>query len=140
MFSTTSMMLHQYHHLSLAVLRCQRFPCHANPSSNRPPYLSIDCPLSASLLHLPPPTISLVSLYFHLQKSLCLKSPDSISTKIHLYPIGIRNFRKNMLRKKHTVQGHLIMKHTPKKSITTVASLLVEKAGKGFEINLQGHS
>ena len=65
-FTATSTMLHQYHHLSLAILRRQQFLCHANPSSNRPPYLSIDCPLSAGLLHLPPPTISLLSLYFHL--------------------------------------------------------------------------
>ena len=44
-----------------------------------------------------------------------------------------REFSKKYAAKKRAVQGRLIMKHTPKKSITTVASLLVEKAGKGFE-------
>jgi hypothetical protein len=44
-----------------------------------------------------------------------------------------REFSKKCAAKKRAVQGRVIMKHTPKKSITTVASLLVEKAGKGFE-------
>lgn len=116
-FSITMAMLHWYHPLSHATSFHPKLPLPmlANPSSNRPPsanhlsncppYLSIECPLSASFLHSAPPTvtISLLSRYLHLRRSIQIRSPNSISTKKHLYSIGgdgaqgIESFRRSML-------------------------------------------
>ena len=66
-------------------------------------------------------------------KKLAPKKPRLNLYRNTLISYWYREFSKKYAVKKCAVQGHLIMKHTPKKSITTVASLLVEKAGKGFE-------